>query len=846
MGECVSTGNSGVDKVIDMLRMGDNVVWQVDSVHDYKKVVHQYLVQALQDERDIHYIRFGTHEPLVDEQCLDQVTVHEVAAQRGFEHFAMTLHDIIHDNGRDAFYIFDCLTDLLKYWYSDLMIGNFFRVTCPYLYELHTVAYFALIRESHTTNTIARIRKTTQVFLDLYNIGGNYYIHPLKVWERSSDTMFLPHLIQDDKVKAITSSVETATLFMDFKLTHERTDYWEVVFREASMKLSSSKEEQEKVKELLLKLLIGEEPSIYELAKKYFSLRDLLNIEARELGTGRIGGKAVGMCLARKILERDKENRFAPYMEIHDSFYLGADVFYTYIVHNDCWKLRTRQKTKDGYYKYAKELQDKILEGEFSDSMREQLKFMLEYYGQSPIILRSSSLLEDDFGNAFAGKYDSVFCVNQGSLDERYAEVENAIRQVYASTMNIDALNYRMNRGLWQKDEQMAILIQRVSGDYYGQYFFPHIAGVGNSSNLYVWDSSIDMNAGMIRLVFGLGTRAVDRVTGDYPRIVCLDDPTRPPLIANGDEKKYSQHYIDLLDTKENEWTHRPIDEIFKADIKTSKNLFAQLDFETMSWLREHGRVPQETYIMNFKELLKNTDFPEKMREILKRISEVYQYPVDIEFAANFDAEGNYKINLLQCRPLQTRGLGKTVEVPEVKEEDECFFYTKGNFMGGNVRLKIDYVVFVKAKEYLALNETDRYGVARAVGALNEILKDKNAMLVGPGRWGTTTTSLGVPVHFTELCNMTAICEVAYHEGNLMPELSYGSHFFQDLVESKIFYSAIFENESKVIFYKDYVLDRKNVIGELIDTSYDDIIHVADTKGLQLYSDAVSQRLVCK
>lgn len=288
------------------------------------------------------------------------------------------------------------------------------------------------------------------------------------------------------------------------------------------------------------------------------------------------------MCLARKILERDSENRFAPYLEVHDSFYLGADVFYTYIVHNGCWRLRTKQKSKEGYYKYAPELQERILEGEFPETMIEQFKTMLEYFGQSPIIVRSSSLLEDDFGNAFAGKYDSVFCVNQGTLEERYEQFEKAVKHVYASTMNIDALNYRMNRGLWDKDEQMALLIQRVSGDYHGQYFFPHIAGVGNSSNLYVWDPSIDMDAGMLRLVFGLGTRAVDRVVGDYSRIVCLDDPTRPPLISYGDEKKFSQHYIDLLDTKENEWTHKSVDEILREDIKTDKNLFATMDYETM------------------------------------------------------------------------------------------------------------------------------------------------------------------------------------------------------------------------------------------------------------------------
>ena len=839
----VSTGNRGMDDVIDMLRMGDNVVWQVDAVSDYCRVVAQYLEQAKKDGREIHYMRFGAHEPVIQET--EGVQVHRIHAELGFEHFAMKVHHIIKEIGVDAFYIFDCLTDLVKYWYSDLMIGNFFRVTCPYLYELNTVAYFALIRDSHTEHTISRIRDTTQVLLDLYNVGGNYYLHPLKVWQRKSETMFLPHLISGDTAKTITSSSETAALFSHFSLDRNRTDYWDVVFQEASMKLSGSVEEQNTAKELLLRLLIGEDNPIVGLCREYLSLRDLLDIKSRELGTGRIGGKAVGMFLARKILEKDTEYNFSRLLEVHDSFYMGADVFYTYIVHNDCWRLRTLQKSKEGYYEYAKPLQEKMRAGSFPEYLVEKFKAMLEHFGQSPIIVRSSSLQEDNFGNAFAGKYDSVFCVNQGTLEERYEAFEKAVKQVYASTMNEDALNYRMNRGLWDKDEQMALLIQRVSGDYYGKYFFPHVAGVGNSSNLYVWDPSIDMDAGMIRLVFGLGTRAVDRIEGDYPRIVCLDDPGRPPLISYGDERKFSQHYVDLLDTGTNEWTHKDVDEILAMDIKTNKNLFSSLDFDTMRWLQDMGRKTRNLYILNFNRLLKYTDFPDNMRRILKRLSIVYDYPVDIEFAANFDKEGNYKINLLQCRPLQTRGLGKTVEIPEITEKTDCFFSTHGNFMGGNVRIPIQYVIFVKAKAYLALPEQERYTVARVIGKLNQILKEHHVLLAGPGRWGTSTTSLGVPVHFTEICHMSAICEVAYQEGNLMPELSYGSHFFQDLVESGVFYSAIFEKDKDVIFNESYVLKKENCIADFVETSYSGVIHVAKTDGLELYSDTVSQRLVC-
>jgi hypothetical protein len=474
---------------------------------------------------------------------------------------------------------------------------------------------------------------------------------------------------------------------------------------------------------------------------------------------------------------------------------------------------------------------------------------MLEYFGQSPIIIRSSSLLEDNFGNAFAGKYESVFCVNQGTPQERYEAFAQAVRIVYASTMNQDALEYRMNRGLSMKDEQMAILIQRVSGDYYEDNFFPHIAGVGNSSNLYVWDKSVDGNAGMLRLVFGLGTRAVDRTEGDYVRIVSLDNPMRVPLIAYEDRMKFSQHYVDVLSLQENRHRAKPLEEIVVKDIKVKKDLFAGIDYELQERLQERGIENAPTpYLLNFNGLLKNTIFPSLMRDLLALLQKTYDYPVDIEFTANFKLDGSFKLNLLQCRPLQTKGLGKAVPIPKRIEDKECFIKTKGNFMGGNMHLPVDYVVYIPASAYLKLTEMDKYSVARTVGRINSVLKGKRVMLIGPGRWGTTTPSLGVPVHFSELCNMSIICEVASKEEGFEPELSYGSHFFQDLVEADIFYVAIFNGQREVIFHPEKLLQYPNIFKDILpgDNRLEEVIYIARTEGMEIYSDIIRQTLLCK
>lgn len=194
-----------------------------------------------------------------------------------------------------------------------------------------------------------------------------------------------------------------------------------------------------------------------------------------------------------------------------------------------------QQKTEEGYFEAAKDLKERLLSGYFPEEIMEHFQQIIEYFGSSPIIVRSSSLLEDGFGNAFAGKYESVFLSNQGTPEKRCERFVEAVKTIYASTMNEDALVYRKQRGLDKLDEQMALLVQRVSGTYHQQYFFPDLAGVGVSYNTYIWNKDMDPEAGMLRLVFGLGTRAVNRVEGDYPRMVALDDPLKRPYADKAD-----------------------------------------------------------------------------------------------------------------------------------------------------------------------------------------------------------------------------------------------------------------------------------------------------------------------
>jgi hypothetical protein len=852
-----STGIDSLDVVFTGLNKGDNVVWQVDGLDDFAAFVTPYVEKAKQQSRRVVYVRFADHKPLVEPG--DGVVVHELDAVSGFETFTTQVHEIIAGEGVEAYYVFDCLSYLLDAWATDLMIGNFFMVTCPYLFELDTIAYFALLRNRHSFKTIARIRETTQLLLDLYNVEGKYCLHPLKVWKRYSPTMFLPHLQQDGEFVPITSSVDATNLLAyiserGVQPAERVLDYWDKLFSQATeiaQMWDIPEQEKQQALDRLCRIMIGRDERMLSLVKKHFTLEDLRSIKSRLIGTGFIGGKAVGMLLANKIISKD-ELDLNKHLEPHDSFYVGSDVFYTYLVENGCWKLRVEQKTKDGYFKAAAELREKLLNGRFPDQIREQFQEMIEYFGQSPIIVRSSSLLEDAFGNAFAGKYESLFCVNQGNPEQRYNSFEEAVRMVYASTMSEEALTYRLQRGLDQRDEQMALLVQRVSGSYRNSYFFPDLAGVGMSHNAFVWKPDLDPKAGMLRLVFGLGTRAVNRVEDDYPRIIALDQPLVRPVSGMDDIRKYSQHMVDLLDTGENALRAVAFKQLVNEKTDIHLDIVAVRDYQMARQARQKGIAGAEYWLLTFEKLLSETSFIEIMRNILRTLEEQYQYPVDIEYTVNFTQDDKPVINLLQCRPLQTRGEKGRVQMPENPEAEKILFKCQGYFMGGNIFQNLSQIIYVDPQAYIDLPLSGKYDIARLVGELNKRIKNKDdepTILLGPGRWGTSTPSLGVPVGFHEINNVAVLAEIAYEGANLVPELSFGTHFFQDLVESDIFYVALFPGKQNTVFNIAKLDRMPNELAEVLPESgkYSDVVRLYKVRenNLHIISDLTSQQVIC-
>ena len=849
-----STGLKGMDSVLKGVLAGDNIVWQVASIDDYQAFVTPYAEAAVAAGHKLTYFRFASHPPLLPEDA--DADVHVLNPADGFENFIAKIHSVIEAAGYGAYYVFDCLSELAADWYSDQMLGNFFMLTCPYLYDLQTIAYFGLLRSNHSNHATTPILNTTQLYLDVFRNKGSIYVRPIKVQHRYSPTMNLLHVWKDDDFFPVTESAVISEILTSTRWSGLETPItagaWERAFIRAEEICSDESDEHWLSEEdrtmfgHLCGMIISRDPGMLNLISKHLSIEDVLEVKHRMIGSGLIGGKAVGMLLARCIL-KERDARMKDVLEAQDSFYIGSDVFYTFLVRNGIWWDRQKQRNPETFLVGAEQARQRILTGQFPDYILKQFEQMLDYYGQSPIIVRSSSLLEDNFGNSFAGKYDSVFCANQGPRERRLENFIAAVRTIYASSMSKEALNYRERHGILDRDEQMALLVMRVSGSMYDRKFFPQLAGVGFSFNPYAWSETIDPEAGVIRLVFGLGTRAVDRSDDDYTRVVALNEPTRRPESNFEEICQYSQRKMEYIDLESNQLVEGYFLDVAKTAPRLPINIFATQDYS------RNASAADAPWILTFEKLLTETNFVKDMQSMMTLLEEAYDYPVDIEFTANFLDDTHYKINLVQCRPLQVQGTGN-VTLPDIDiPKERHVLEAHGAVVGQSRFTPIDRLVFVVPENYGHIPLADRYEVARMVGEINRVHgKDSgNLMIMGPGRWGTSTPALGIPVSFSDISNVNLLCEIVGMREDLIPDVSLGTHFLNELVEMNILYIAMFPNKSGNSINREFLDKQPNQLLELLPDAgkWKDIIHVIDTNTaetrLSLWADTVHQTVIC-
>ncbi len=611
---------------------------------------------------------------------------------------------------------------------------------------------------------------------------------------------------------------------------------------------------------VLIKGMISDQLAFIGVAKETFTIKDLKEIRRRRIGRGKIGGKAAGIMLAWKILqlahEKD-ENDVREHVRIPDSYFIGADVFYDFLSTNDLDRyLNQKYKLRDRMEADYPKIRAAYLEGRFPGDIVARLERLLTEVGDAPLIVRSSSLLEDNFGMAFAGKYDSFFCPNQGTLEDNLAALIDAIKRVYASALNPDALLYRKHTGLLDYDERMAVLIQKVEGNRYRRYFFPALAGVGYSHNPFRWNSKIRREDGFLRLVWGLGTRAVDRVANDYPRIIALSHPQLRPEVGAQKISKYSQHFVDLLDLEGNSFETLPVRDVIGDDYPGLRYLVSVNKDGYLSPLisRMDAGDPNDL-VLTFEQLVRDKQFVTLIKAILQNLEQRYKWPVDIEFAVDVQPgypQAGYTVTLLQCRPQVSRELTGKVDIPEdIPDQDlvleACKLVPQGVVSGVRYVVYVDPEAYARAPDYVT-----RLEVARVVGRLNKRLEGEHFILIGPGRWGSSNPDLGVKVTYADIFNTRVLAEIPLAREGSTAEASYGTHFFQDLVETGIFPLPITPGEDGAMLDVAFFTGSPNVLAELSpsDAQYAHYVRVVDVpavaKGrhLEIVMDGEHERAV--
>jgi hypothetical protein len=565
----------------------------------------------------------------------------------------------------------------------------------------------------------------------------------------------------------------------------------------------------EESKVVLIRTLISDQLRYINIAKEWLSIEDLAEIRRHKIGAGRIGGKSAGMILAQHILENSTELGLVPSISVPESYYVGSNEFYTFMAINDLlkWNDQKYKSEEEMREEYPTILQE-FLRSSFPPDIMDQLQTLLIKLGKKPIIVRSSSLLEDNFGTSFAGKYESVFCPNQGTLEQNLERLTLAIARIYASVLNPDALLYRESKGLLDYDERMALLIQVVEGNQYNDYLMPHAAGVAFSRNLFRWAPQIRAEDGFVRLVWGLGTRAVDRVGNDFPRLIALSHPLLRPSNEAKAIRRYSQQYIDLIDLERNQFVTLPVHEVLNADYPPLRYL-AQVEedgyFQTLQ-----STIIEDTnkLVLTFDVLLQRTTFAARMRTILKALEQAYHSPVDVEFTAcvTEDPQGKPQLNItiLQCRPQGQLIQTEVEKIPVHLPAEKMLFSTDFIVPQGRIAA-VDWVIYVQPDAYFALGSNNqRSNLARSIGKLNSLLKDKSFICIGPGRWGSSNSDLGVPIGYGDIYRARALVELAGENCGLPPEPSLGTHFFQDLLESQIYPLALQLDNPATVFNRAF------------------------------------------
>ena len=584
----------------------------------------------------------------------------------------------------------------------------------------------------------------------------------------------------------------------------------------------------------LIRRFFSENIEFINVAEEFIEAKDFYDLLGRIVYPprchGKLGGKSAGLFLAKQIVNKSPEaSERLRQIKVPKTWYITSDWILHFVHHNDLEDVLNRKYSEiDQIRQEYPHLVALFKNSSFPSELAKGLAVALDDFGDRPIIVRSSSLLEDRSGSAFSGKYKSLFLGNQGTKEERLAALMDAIAEVYASIFGPDPAEYRAERGLLHVHEEMGIMIQEVVGEKHGKYFLPACSGVAFSNNEFRWSARIRRDDGLIRLVPGLGTRAVDRVSEDYPVLIAPGQPNLRANVTVDEIKKYSPTRVDVINLEANAFETITTDDLLRECGSQMPQLRNMISIIKGDWIEQPiGPLDLENkeVVFTFEGLIRSTGFVAQVRELLNLLQSKLHTPVDLEFA--FDGTNFY---LVQCRPESFGGDATPVPIPQNLPEDKVIFSARKFVSNGRVP-DITHVVYVDLEGYSNLEMSQMRDVGRAVSRLNKLLPKRQFILIGPGRWGSRgDIKLGVPVTYSDINNTSMLIEVARQRGNYIPDLSFGTHFFQDLVEASIRYLPLYPDDAQSEFKEQFFKRSRNLLPDLLPefASLSETLHVID------------------
>ncbi len=652
-------------------------------------------------------------------------------------------------------------------------------------------------------------------FGDIYTLSQNIF----ELARQHLDNALILGLIQKWMQEDKTSFLVRATANIDTSLD----DIYEALRRyyqinPAGMELSDST--RIGVRASLVRRIFSDQLEFINIAKNFVRVSDFYDLMKRMIfptgSHGKLGGKSAGAFLASRIVRASEHYQdILRNIKTPRTWHITSDGMIIFMHYNNMEEiLEQKYKPLEEVRREYPHVVQLFKNSHFPPEIAKSLSVVLDDFGDRPIIVRSSSLLEDRLGSAFSGKYKSLFLANQGSKNQRLEDLMDAIAEVYASTIGPDPIEYRAERNLLDFHEEMGIMIQEVVGQRVGRYFLPAVAGVAFSNNEFRWSPRIKREDGLLRMVPGLGTRAVDRLGDDYPVLIA---PGQPGLRANVDPEeiiRYSPHKMDVLNLESNRFETIEIQQFLQEyghQYPMIEKLVSVIEHRHLRNPGFNTDFSKEDAVFTFEGLLAQTPFIKQMHTLLQELQNKLKTPVDIEFAHN----GKH-LFLLQCRPQSFSSLDAAAPIPvNINEKDLVF--SAHRYVSNGCVSDIQYIVYVVPEKYNEISDLPTLKrIGRAVSMLNKALPKRKFILMGPGRWGSRgDIKLGVSVTYSDINNTAMLIEIARKKGNYVPDLSFGTHFFQDLVEASIRYLPLYPDEPENHFNEEFFNRSDNRLAEL-------------------------------